>query len=109
MSLTIVVKGEEELGLQRLCPDCHQWWPLDADFWCFRTQDGWISRVCKVCFNVEVGQRRRAREAAAEADRRHRASLPRHLRDNLDARRAYWRDRQRDSRQRRRSGPDSAK
>ena len=28
-----VVAGEEELGVQRRCPRCGDWWPLDATFW----------------------------------------------------------------------------
>lgn len=32
MSLSLV-PGEEEIGPQRRCIVCGDWWPLDAEFW----------------------------------------------------------------------------
>jgi len=33
---TMVVRGEEELGPQRECSDCGEWWPLSTEFWLAR-------------------------------------------------------------------------
>jgi hypothetical protein len=59
VSLTAIVKGEEELGLQRFCTGCRSWWPLDAEFWVMRPQtDGWVSKLCKLCYDQQVHDRR---------------------------------------------------
>ena len=28
-----IVRGEEELGPQRRCRTCAEWWPADGEFW----------------------------------------------------------------------------
>jgi hypothetical protein len=49
--IVTVVAGEEELGAQRLCTDCHEWWPDTDEFFgrCGRGQ----YRQCRACRKEE--------------------------------------------------------
>ena len=58
MSAT-VVDGEEELGVQRRCPRCGDWWPLDATFWISITDGRPGHAWCRACL-AEYQQARRA-------------------------------------------------
>ena len=57
-----IVSGEEELGIQKVCPHCSEAWPRDAVFWSPRIQHGrpgW-SGWCRAC-HAERAAARRAR------------------------------------------------
>ena len=79
MSLVAIVPGEQELGPQRLCPDCREWWPADGQF--FAEWAHWSSPRCRAC--------QAAREAAADLRRRLEAAAV-----AQEARRAVWRAQQ---------------
>lgn len=51
-----VIGSERELGKQRRCGDCGQWWPDDNEF--FIVWAHWKSPRCRAC-HKERGQRRR--------------------------------------------------
>ena len=73
-----VVPGEEELGVQKRCHSCGEWWPLDSDFWYVMFRAGRLSvchgrvavrrhdvyrNLCKAChdeYRTAYAQRRRA-------------------------------------------------
>jgi hypothetical protein len=40
---------ETELGTERLCRGCGDWWPLDGTFWYFK-RDGTVMGRCKACW-----------------------------------------------------------
>ena len=89
-----IVPGEEELGIQRQCQRCRDWWPFDDEFWPILAAAGtpyqvrsphgqrqWYTEVrhsavyrgiCIACY-AEVRAHRR--ETNAEAARRYRARL----------------------------------
>lgn len=56
-----VVPGEEDLGTQKRCPGCGEWWPaMDEEFWIpivKRGRNGWFA-YCRAC-NAERNARRR--------------------------------------------------
>lgn len=60
-----IVNGEEELGTQRCCATCQQWWPLTGEF--FETRPGarWHYRSCRACRNTAAYARRFPSVAAA--------------------------------------------
>ena len=42
---------ETELGTERLCLRCQEWWPVDDEFWYFRKRDGGILGWCRACWS----------------------------------------------------------
>jgi hypothetical protein len=45
-----IVKGEEELGRQRYCRTCDEWWPDDEEFFGrTRCRDGYVRSWCRAC------------------------------------------------------------
>ncbi len=48
-----LVMGQVELGPQRRCRKCGQWWPLVAANWPKRERRYW-RQPCKSCYNVMV-------------------------------------------------------
>lgn len=61
-----VVPGEEELGQQRWCYRCQEWWPLDADFW---QKLGTTKASCRAC-QRESGRRSHAKLMATRPEHR---------------------------------------
>jgi len=58
-----IVPGEEELGVQKRCPQCGEWWPaMDPEFWPRAGSQGFLAwcRDCKYQRRVD----RRVRPAA---------------------------------------------
>lgn len=46
-----IVPGEEELGVQKRCPQCGDWWPaMDPEFWQQSRNGSWHS-WCKDCLS----------------------------------------------------------
>ena len=63
MSPYAIVPGEEELGVQKRCPQCGEWWPaMDPEFWPRAGSQGFLAwcRDCKYQRRVD----RRVRPAA---------------------------------------------
>jgi hypothetical protein len=70
--VVVIVPHEPELGDQKQCSHCHEWWPADGEFYYGnrRTADGWHS-WCKACFReryrtVYVTRKRPRRFATRE-------------------------------------------
>ncbi|AWX98699.1 hypothetical protein A8139_21495 [Marinomonas primoryensis] len=53
---------DPELGLQKWCPDCQEFWPQDTLFWSISNYkpDG-LQGTCKAC---QLGKKREKRNAA---------------------------------------------
>ena len=53
---------DSELGLQKWCPDCHEFWPQDTLFWSTSSHkpDG-LQSTCKAC---QLGSKREKRNVA---------------------------------------------
>lgn len=53
---------DDELGLQKWCPDCKEYWPQDTLFWAIHDckPDG-LQSTCKAC---QLGKSREKRNAA---------------------------------------------
>ena len=50
---------QTELGIERLCAGCGEWWPEDDEFWYY--QRGRIIGRCRACWSERekgVGKRR---------------------------------------------------
>ncbi|AAN55693.1 hypothetical protein HRJ35_14890 [Shewanella oneidensis MR-1] len=49
---------DDELGLQKLCPSCHEFWPQDTLFWSVssREADG-LQCHCKACQDERRSER----------------------------------------------------
>ena len=62
-----IVRGEEELGPQRRCRTCAEWWPADGEFWEPRSVRCRACTVRERTTPLERMERRREqwREAAA--------------------------------------------
>ena len=48
---------ETELGPERLCRGCGEWWPLDAEFWYFYLNPQGKRQVmgrCRACWSERV-------------------------------------------------------
>ena len=58
------VPGEEELGVQKLCPRCREWWPIEEDFYRLRP-NGYPQSWCRACYNEARYLRHPARRRAA--------------------------------------------
>lgn len=67
MAIPQIVAGEEELGEQRKCIRCHEWWPYTDEF--YRAQPpsdrGDRSRVCRGCRDAAAALNRSATLVAA--------------------------------------------
>lgn len=50
-----------ELGVERYCSWCEEWWPFDREFWYFR-HDGKVMGRCRACW-VEFNHVRRRKVA----------------------------------------------
>lgn len=66
---------DPELGPARLCPGCHEFWPLDATFWHLR--DGrldprWPARCRACCIDYSAARRRMAQSI----ERQERLAIP---------------------------------
>ena len=44
----VIVPGEEELGEQKLCPSCGDFWPIERDFFWIK-RDGRAYSWCRAC------------------------------------------------------------
>lgn len=56
---------ETELGIERLCTRCQEFWPRDAEFWFLRA-DGRVLGHCKACFyELRRAKRDRAKQRQA--------------------------------------------
>ena len=62
MTWGYVIKGEEELGVQKRCSRCDSFWPLDATFWP-RNGTGWYT-YCRACNAERCATQKRRRKAA---------------------------------------------
>jgi len=51
-----------ELGLERRCYDCKEWWPQDHEFWYF-DKKGKVQGRCRACW-VDYNRSRRKKAAA---------------------------------------------
>lgn len=58
-----IVPGEEELGVQRECYRCREFWPADETFWPVRTRRNGerdFHSYCKACYTEYARARRNA-------------------------------------------------
>jgi hypothetical protein len=60
-----------ELGIERFCRGCEEWWPEDEEFWYFQTKHKTpqVQGHCRACWSergMKAGpqERQRRREAA---------------------------------------------
>jgi hypothetical protein len=56
---------ETELGVERLCRGCQEWWPLDEEFWYFRSSDRSVMGHCRACFSERNRHNHQKRSEAA--------------------------------------------
>lgn len=82
-----VLPNEIELGRQRYCAHCREWWPDDEEF--FIDWAHWSSRVCRACYFKARGDRKEQLQAEKYVVL-------------SDRRRDYWRDAKRRERARKR-------
>jgi hypothetical protein len=59
-----VVPGEEELGVQKRCPQCGDWWPAMDPTWWQQSRNGSWHAWCKDCL-ISAKWRRGKRPAPA--------------------------------------------
>lgn len=45
---------QTDLGLERRCSCCGDYWPADAEF--FDRKGGWLTSTCKACFRETTGR-----------------------------------------------------
>ena len=50
---------ESELGTERQCQRCHEWWPKDREFFYFRSDNGKVLGPCRAC-HWELKRERKA-------------------------------------------------
>lgn len=65
-----IVEGEEELGSQKRCPACGEWWPVDPEFWyVYRhgPRTGLANSPCRACFADKSAREWAARKATRPA------------------------------------------
>ncbi len=65
--MTQATLRETELGIEKRCPRCTDWWPLDETFWfryLKRGRPAWSSQ-CRACCNETKAERRRRQMAVA--------------------------------------------
>jgi hypothetical protein len=43
------IKRTTELGTEKLCPGCHEWWPHTAEFFSYITTRGHYHNQCLAC------------------------------------------------------------
>ena len=55
---------ETELGTERQCARCLDYWPLDDEFWYFDKRTGHVMGDCKACW-TELKRASRGRRNAA--------------------------------------------
>ena len=88
-----VVPGEEELGRQRYCPQCHSWWPDDSTFFQVNAKAG----TTYIVRGREYLRRRDAASTHCRACRAEAATLRQRYRrfnddqERRDALRENWR------------------
>lgn len=46
-----IVEGEEELGVQKRCPQCGDWWPAMDPTWWQQSRNGTWHAWCRDCLN----------------------------------------------------------
>lgn len=72
--MTGVVAGEEELGIQKRCPKCLEWLPLDGEFWYYQQRKPRNGRAggsvdvmayCRACWQERLAERHAARRRVA--------------------------------------------
>jgi len=51
-----------ELGIEKRCGRCKEWWPVDAEFWSSKA-NGQLYAWCRGCFAEIAADRRHARKA----------------------------------------------
>ena len=57
-----IVPGEEELGIQKRCPKCGDWWPIEGTTEFFgRRPNGEPGSWCRACYNEARYNRHPAR------------------------------------------------
>ena len=74
-----MTREDPELGTEKFCRHCGEWWPLDAEFWYVqrhnagtrsggyilrRSTVGWASR-CRACWADDNMRRHRGRKGRA--------------------------------------------
>lgn len=76
--MTGIVEGEEELGIQKRCPRCTEWLPLDEEFWYFARRrqrvgaDGYlrtggrpdVQPYCRACWSEKSAAHHLKRKVA---------------------------------------------
>ena len=63
----IVIPGEEELGVQRRCPRCGEFWPEDHEFF-YPARRGGFQAYCKACWHERSAAAYIARRAQRDPD-----------------------------------------
>jgi hypothetical protein len=58
------VKRITDLGIEKLCPGCQEWWPHTAEFFSYITTRGYYRNECRACLAQAESTRRQARETA---------------------------------------------
>ena len=82
-----ILDTEPELGPQKRCPRCQEWWPADAEFFHRRTasRDG-LQPYCRACWHdwTTYGPQAAARRAyGRDWHQRNRATQLAHERERL--------------------------
>lgn len=80
MATVAVLPHEAELGPQRRCSRCGEWWPLGNEFWRRKVSRGRPYHACRACIADDLrASRERNRESYLarnrESQRRYRARL----------------------------------
>lgn len=59
------VKRITELGIEKLCPGCDEWWPQIPEFFTYISTRGHYHSECRACLASAQAQRRlKTRESA---------------------------------------------
>lgn len=53
-----------DLGVEKLCPGCLQWWPQDEEFFSFISTRCHFHNECRACRAAAQARRRQSRIAA---------------------------------------------
>jgi hypothetical protein len=58
------VKRITELGIEKLCPGCNDWWPQTPEFFSYITTRGHYRNECRACLAQAQAVRRQTRKTA---------------------------------------------
>ena len=68
-------KIETDLGVEKFCPECREYWPLDDEFWYFQWRStetkGKVKQytnVCKACYEIKYRTVPRVRRYSAKSN-----------------------------------------